>query len=187
MALLRARAWLGAPLLGVLGLAAAWLHHRTTVYDHHITQAAARNKLDFSLVKALIYEESWFRPDIRGNSGEVGLMQVSLAAARDFSVRKGFPEISEARLLEPDLNLEVGCWYLRQSLDRYLDSPCPLVFGLARYNAGEIKADEWGKRAKEKIHDTSAEEYCLSLIDYPKTRDYARRILMRYRSRNFFF
>jgi len=184
------RRWI-LPVGGLLLLAllsvALWIRQRAIRYDHLIAQTAARHGLDFYLVKALVYEESWFRPDIRGNSGEVGLMQVSLAAARDFSVRKGFPEISEARLLEPDLNLEVGCWYLRQSLDRYLDSPCPLVFGLARYNAGEIKADEWGKRAKEKIHGTSAEEYCLSLIDYPKTRDYARQILMRYRSRNFFF
>jgi len=179
----------GGLLLLALLFVALGIRHRATRYDHLIVQAAARHGLDFYLVKALIYEESWFRPGVRGNSGELGLMQVSLGAARDFSVRKGFPEISEARLLEPDLNLEVGCWYLKQSLDRYLDSPAPLVFALSRYNAGEVKADEWWRRAKKRTLPPGmpVEEYCLSSIDYPKTRDYARRILMRYRSRNFFF
>jgi len=189
MALLRARAWLGAPLLGVLGLAAAWLHHRTTVYDHHITQAAARNKLDFSLVKALIYEESWFRPNIRGGSGELGLMQVSIAAARDFVERKGFPPPTEQRVLEPELNIEIGCWYLRQSLDHYKDSPAPLVFGLVRYNAGDARADQWlrSARARPIPPGVTVEEHCLSLVDFPKTRAYARRILKRYRGGRIWF
>jgi soluble lytic murein transglycosylase len=165
------------------------LHRRTTFYDYWIAQSAARNDIDFYLVKALIYEESWFRAGIRGGAGEVGLMQVSMAAARDFCTRKGFPALSVSRLLEPDLNIEVGSWYLKQSLERYKDSPAPIVFALLRYNAGETRADEWLRQAKSTNppRGMPIEDYCLSFVDFPKTKAYARRILDRSRSRTFLF
>jgi soluble lytic murein transglycosylase len=154
-----------------------------------ISQAAARQNVNFYLVKALVFEESWFRPDIRGSSGELGLMQISKAAAADFAARRGFPPFYEARLLEPELNLEIGCWYLRQSLDRYKDSPSPEVFALLRYNAGGVRADAWLKAALSKPvpPGMSPERYDLSLVDLAQTREYVRRILNRSRSRNFWF
>ena len=104
--------------------------------------------MDFYLVKALVYEESWFRADIRGAAGELGLMQVTMGAAADFSSYNGFPPVSEARLLEPRLNVEIGCWYLKQSLERYKNSPAPTLFALLRYNAGETRADQWLRLAR---------------------------------------
>ena len=176
-------------MLAVLAVIAALLYQHTSRYDYMISQAAARENVDFYLVKALVFEESWFRPDIRGSSGELGLMQISRAAAADFASKKGFPAFYEARLLEPDLNLEIGCWYLRQSLDRYKDSPSPEVFALLRYNAGAVRADAWLKTAQSKPPPPgmSAERYHLSMVDLPQTREYVRRILNRARSRNFWF
>jgi len=179
----------GACVAIAAGAVAGWLHRRTTLYDHSIGQAAARHRLDVGLVKALIYEESWFRPDIRGSAGELGLMQVSMAAAADFADRKGFPAPTENRLLEPDLNIEIGSWYLRQSLDRYKESPAPLLFALLRYNAGEARADQWLRLARSRAAPpgVSIEEHCLSVVDFPKTRAYARRIVKRYRSGRIWF
>ncbi len=176
-------------LVLVLALPAAWLQRHTSRYDSIIDQAAARNGVDFFLVKALIFEESWFRPDIRGSMGESGLMQVSMAAAADFASKKGFPPLYEARLLEPQLNVEVGCWYLRQSLDRYKNSPEPRLFALLRYNAGAARADGWLRQAQSQPVPAgmSAERYYLSLVDLPKTREYVRRILQHTRSHNFWF
>ena len=176
-------------VIATLAVVAALLNRHTSRYDFMISQAAAHENVDFYLVKALVFEESWFRPDIRGSSGELGLMQISRAAAADFALKKGFPQFYEARLLEPELNLEIGCWYLRQSLDRYRDSPCPEVFALLRYNAGAIRADAWLKAALSKPAPPgmSAERYDLSLVDLPQSREYVRRILNRWRSRNFWF
>ena len=129
-------------------------------------------------------------PDWRDvKTWELGLMQVSIAAARDFAERKGFPPPTEQRVLEPDLNIEIGCWYLRQSLDHYKDSPAPLVFGLVRYNAGDARADQWlrSARARPIPPGVTVEEHCLSLVDFPKTRAYARRILKRYRGGRIWF
>lgn len=174
-------------ILLTVGGAFAWLCHHTTRFDFIISQGAARNAVDFYLVKSLIFEESWFRPNIRGSAGELGLMQISMAAASDFAARKGFPPFYEARLLEPELNVEIGCWYLRQSLDRYKNSPEPALFALLRYNAGEVRADNWMRIALSKPVPAgiAPERYYLSLVDFPKTRDYVRRILQRSRSHNF--
>jgi soluble lytic murein transglycosylase len=175
-------------VLGIGGFA-AWILVRTSCYDEMIDQAAARNGLDFHLVKSLVFEESWFRPEIRGSAGEIGLMQVSMGAASDFCTRKGFFPLFEDRLLEPELNLEVGCWYLRQSLDRYKNTSTPAVFALLRYNAGQTRADAWLKEALAKPVPAgiTQERYFLSLVDLPKTREYVRRILQRSRSRNYWY
>jgi soluble lytic murein transglycosylase len=166
-----------------------WLHHHITRFDHIISQASARNGVDFYLVKALVFEESWFRPDIVGPAGEIGLMQITPAAAADFSSKKGFPPFYEARLFEPELNVEIGCWYLHQSFERYKRSPAPIAFALLRYNAGEVRADQWLRLALGKPPPAGmpVERYCLSLVDFPKTRDYVRRILQRAESHNFWF
>lgn len=168
---------------------AGWLYRHITRYDFTISQAAARQHVDFYLVKALVFEESWFWPDIRGSSGEIGLMQISKAAAADFAAKRGLPPFYEERLFEPDLNLEIGSWYLSQSLDRYKGSPAPEVFALLRYNAGAVRADAWLRAAISKPvpPGMSPERYYLSLVDLPTTREYVRRILDRARKRNFWF
>ncbi len=176
-------------LLVVIAGAAGWFLYRTHRYDEIIDKASARNGVNFYLIKALVFQESWFRPEIRGPMGELGLMQISMGAASDFCARKGFPPLYEDRLLEPELNLEIGCWYLRQSIDRYRNTPSPTLFGLLRYNAGQARADAWMKQALAKPVPSgiSPESYYLSLIDIPRTREYVRSILQRSRTHQFYF
>ena len=166
-----------------------WLHYHTSSYDYAISQAAARNNVDFFLVKSLIYEESWFRSGIRGPAGEIGLMQITRAAASDFASQKGYPPFQDDRLFEPELNLEIGCWYLQKSLEHYKFTQHPVLYALLRYNAGESRADNWLRRATSTPLPprVSREDYYLSLVDFPKTRAYARRILRRARTHNFWF
>jgi soluble lytic murein transglycosylase len=186
---MRRFAWILSIL--ILGLAggALWLHHHTSAYDHEISQAAARNYLDFYLAKAVVYEESWFRSDIRGAAGEVGLMQVTMAAANDFTTKKHIPALYLERLTEPELNAEIGCWYLHQSLELYKDSPDPLLFALLRYNAGETRSDAWLRAAMSRPvpPGLSAERHYLSLVDFPKTRTHVSNIIRRSKSHNFWF
>jgi soluble lytic murein transglycosylase len=176
-----------AVMLGAVILVEIYRH--TTQYDYLISQAAARNGVDFYLVKSIIFEESWFRSEVRGPAGELGLMQITMAAAADFAAKKGFPYFTEARLIEPELNLEIGCWYLERSLEHYRNSPHPNLFALLRYNAGESRADQWLKRALASPPPSGAspEEHYLSLIDFPKTRAYAQDILRRWRNHNYWF
>jgi soluble lytic murein transglycosylase len=170
-------------------IAMGWIYHHASRYDDIIRQTAARNGLDFYLVKALIFEESWFQSNSQGSTGELGLMQITQAAAADFSTQKKFPSINAARLIEPELNLEIGCWYLARSIDIYRDSPQPILFALLRYNAGESRADSWLRLSKSSPppEGISAEEHYLSFVDFPKTRAYVHRILKRTRTRNYWY
>jgi soluble lytic murein transglycosylase len=170
-------------------VALSWIHNHTTRYDPMIGRAAARNGVDFDLVKSIIYEESWFRPGIRGSAGELGLMQITMAAASDYATKKGYPPYYSARLTEPELNIEIGCWYLERSIDHFKNSPHPTLFALLRYNAGEARAEHWMKLALAKAppQGISGEDYYLSVVDFPKTRAYVRRILRRSRTHNYLF
>jgi soluble lytic murein transglycosylase len=172
----------------IAAVVAGWLYYRTSRYDSIINRAAVRNGVDFYLVKSLIYEESWFRPDIRGPAGELGLMQITKAAASDFASREGLLPFHDDRLKDPELNVEIGCWYLGQSIEHYKNSPHPQLFALLRYNAGESRADNWLRRASSPPpQSVSPEEYYLSFVDFPKTRAYAHRILQRSRTQRFWF
>jgi soluble lytic murein transglycosylase len=46
-------------------------------------------------------------------------MQVMPGVAQEFSQETGGRDLSEEALLDPETNVRVGCWYLRQSLEKY--------------------------------------------------------------------
>lgn len=162
----------------------SYLRWRTSRYDYLIAQGAARYQLDFHLVKSLIYEESWFNRWAHGKAGEVGLMQITPVAAEDYRRARKIPFRSND-LYDPDLNIDVGCWYLRSSIDRYKDFEDPLPYALARYNAGEMRVTKW-LEPPPRDHSEPAQNF-LDRIDYPTTRHYVKNILRRYALQNYYF
>src|SRR6476620_1159276 len=58
-----------------------WIHR----YDSVIAREAARYRVDPDLVWSIAYEESYFRSWMKGRNGEIGLMQVTPAVARDWA------------------------------------------------------------------------------------------------------
>ena len=80
--------------------------------------------------------------------------------------------IDEVHRLFPELNLEIGCWYLRDSLNKFKDYDHALELALARYNAGLSRARRW----------TPAEKKApvLDNITIPSTRKYVSNIMERY-------
>lgn len=159
----------------------AWyLRWRTTRYDPLIHGVSREFQLDFWLVKSLIYEESWYDARARGQAGELGLMQVMPGVAQEFSRETGGRDLSEKALLEPETNLRVGCWYLRQSLEKYKGYPDPLPYALARYNAGESRVKKWIEEAHSGSPRPDGASFVNS-INFPLTRKYITNILKRYR------
>lgn len=175
-------------LMACLCLATAllgYLHWRTTRFDDLIRDVAEHHQLDFLLVKALIYEESWYDPDARGQNGEIGLMQVTPIVEQEYRQLQRKVASPKPNLGTPADNLTVGCWYLRQSLDIFKNYPISTVMALARYNAGESRVKSWIKQAMNGgLKGTELSEgRFLSAIDIPSTRGYVVRILRRYRNR----
>jgi soluble lytic murein transglycosylase len=100
--------------------------------------------LDPALVAAVIYEESQFEPKARSGAGAIGLMQLLPDTARGIAVHTGGTKFDPATdLLDPDLNVRYGCWYLNHLRQRYAGYPNGPELALAAYNAGQTNVDRW--------------------------------------------
>jgi len=156
-----------------------WTDYRR--YDTLIIKVAGEYDLDPRLIKALVWRESRFQADMIGRNGERGLMQVSEIAARDWAAAKGVKDLRPDQILIPEMNLEIGTWYLKKAVQRwnYQDNAVP--FALAEYNAGKSRVDRWIRTAlrKKNGQPVTAETFQDS-IDFPSTARYVKAILGRY-------
>ena len=95
-------------------------------------------------------------------------MQLLPRTAKGIAIHTGGTQFHPATdLLDPDLNLRYGCWYLRHLLDRYGRVPNGADLALAAYNAGQANVDAWiaSTPAGQAVHIPFAEtrEYVASV------------------------
>jgi soluble lytic murein transglycosylase len=149
-------------------------------YDSLITQIANEHLLDPRLVKAVVWRESRFQTDMVGRNNERGLMQVSEIAAREWAKSNAVPNFEPNQLFNPEVNLEIGCWYLSKALQRWNSQTEPVPFALAEYNAGKSRVDRWIRVALQRNKQPLSAEAFEDSIDFPSTAHYVRTILARY-------
>lgn len=159
-----------------------WIHR----FDPLIERHAAVYRLDPDLVWSIIHEETYFSPWKRGEDGEFGLMQVMPVVGREWAAETGMREFSERMrqdpgsiLLDPERNIQIGCWYLEKISKEYRDTPGWEARIVAGYNAGPSRAAEWNK-VSNGARPLSAEQF-VTRIDIPSTRAYVSNIIERYR------
>ena len=108
-------------------------------YEQIVVGHAGNYQLDPQLVAAVIYQESKFDAAARSDSGAVGLMQLLPETGQGIADRTGGNTWKPQDLLDPELNVRYGSWYLRHLLDKYGDER----LALAAYNAGQSNVDRW--------------------------------------------
>ncbi len=147
---------------------------RFSRYDELIVKAALRNDVDPCLIKAVIWKESRFDKRARGLKGEIGLMQImpDLAAA-DWARVKGFRTPPRGALFDPELNIEIGSWYLSRALRKWRAYRECVPMALSEYNAGARRVNLW----KPASRDGTFRER----IAIPSTRTYVDEIMEKYR------
>lgn len=138
-------------------------------FNSLIEAAALRHDIDPVLVKAVIFRESKFDETAVGKSGEVGLMQVKMAVVDDWAVALNVPMPCKDEIFNPELNIEVGTWYLARAVKYWKSNAYKyaLVLGLCEYNAGRNKMRDWLPPQKHKEVDikvSSTKEYVNSII-----------------------
>ena len=101
-----------------------------------INRAAERNGLEPSLVLAVIRTESTFQPDAVSPKGAIGLMQLLPSTAEEVAAELGLDWDGAHQLLEPDLNIELGTYYLRKLADYYHGD---MDLALEAYNRGPTR------------------------------------------------
>jgi soluble lytic murein transglycosylase len=158
-----------------------WIHR----YDSLIAREAALHHIDPDLVWSIVYEETYFSPWKKGGKGEVGLMQVTPAVAREWAAESGMAPLeqrtsldTETILRDPERNLQIGCWYLEKADQDYHNSPGREARLLAAYNAGPSRAAEWS-RVTTGAPPLTEQEF-IARIDINSTRAYVTSILDRY-------
>ena len=109
-------------------------------YEAIVRGYAQQRQLDPALLAAVIETESKFDATARSSAGAVGLMQLTPATAQGIAVHTGGTKFQLSDLVNPDINVRYGTWYLRHLLDRYHDNE---RLALAAYNAGEGNVDRW--------------------------------------------
>jgi soluble lytic murein transglycosylase-like protein len=100
-------------------------------YDDVISEAASKNGLSFSLLKALIHVESYFNPRAVSKKGAMGLMQIMPQNLELLNISDPF---------DPWENIMGGARYLKAMLERF-NGQLPLA--LAAYNAGPTAVEQY--------------------------------------------
>ena len=127
-------------------------------YEKIVVGHAENYRLEPHLLAAVIYQESKFDANAVSESGAVGLMQLLPATAQGIADRTGGSGWHERDLVDPELNVRYGSWYLRHLLDKYHDEE----LALAAYNAGQANVDRWREEGGE--------------IEFAETRRYVQRV-----------
>src|SRR3972149_5460442 len=125
-------------------------------YAALVDRIAREGGIEPDLVKAIIRVESNFDPYAVSRKGAQGLMQLMPGTAANHAVRNVF---------DPEQNITGGVRYLRKLLDLFGGN---LRLALAAYNAGENAVTRYN-----------------GVPPYRETREYVRKVLALYRSRNF--
>ncbi len=129
------------------------------------TPVASQEKLPIELLLGLAKQESRFTPSVRSSAGAVGLMQLLPSTAAEVA---GAP-VSDADLLDPSRNAELGGRYLRGLMRRWLGNP---LLAVASYNAGPGAVADWVDPRLQ-----AAPELWVEAIPFPETRLYVKKVL----------
>ncbi len=136
------------------------------LYAEEIKKHADDYALSRYLVAAVIHCESSNDKDARSYRGALGLMQIMPETGAWIAEKLGVENFTEDMLLEPELNIRFGCWYLSFLAKRYDD----LTKVLAAYNAGPGNVEKW-------LNDPAyASEGQLVSIPFEETSNYVEKV-----------
>lgn len=137
-------------------------------YVNEITRYAGEYDLDPYLVAAVINTESNFDPDAVSHAGALGLMQIMPETGEWIAGKLGIQDFNKEMLLEPEINIRFGTWYLHFLNERFGGDPTLIA---AAYNAGHGRVADWLQDA-----DFSDPEGNLVHIPYEETSSYVEKI-----------
>lgn len=136
-------------------------------YEYFVEKYAKEYGLDKYLVYSVIRTESRFDKYAVSSAGAKGLMQLTDETGEHCQRRVRIDGYSSDALFDPEININLGCYYLSILIDKYDD----IDTALAAYNGGPGNVDEW-------LRDKSLVDENGNLINIPfkETRNYVGRV-----------
>lgn len=138
-------------------------------YKQDIQISAQNYEVDPFLIAAIIRVETNFNPDKTSRKGAVGLMQLMPETAEWIVEQAGYSEETVRSLERPDVNIEVGAWYLNKLYNQFDGN---IIAVLAAYNAGPGNARKW---LQQQIWDGTLKN--IDRIPFGETRHYIQRVM----------
>lgn len=129
-----------------------------------INRFSKEYNLEPSMVASIINIESGYKEDAVSNAGAVGLMQLLPSTASDCARRMGLM-LEDDSLYDVDINIRIGCYYLRYLLDIFDGN---VTNTLCAYNWGLGNVNDWMTAGNEK-------DGTITNIPVKETREYVRK------------
>ena len=144
-------------------------------YENLVVIYSEKYQVDSDLIFALIKEESNFNSSAVSGKGAKGLMQLMEETAKDVSKKTDLkiePDEIGEKLLQADVNIELGTKYISILLEKYNNT----AIALTAYNAGIGTVDNWIEKGVIKKDGEDIQN-----IPYKETNNYVRKILRDYK------
>jgi soluble lytic murein transglycosylase len=142
-------------------------------YKQEILQNAANYDIDPFLIAAIIRVESNFKSDMQSRKGAYGIMQLMPDTAEWIVETAHFSKDWLNQLDKPEINIQVGSWYLGWLHKQFNGNVYAAVAG---YNAGPGKVAKWMQSGE---WDGTLEKS--GQIPYGETKHYLQRVLYYYK------
>lgn len=137
-------------------------------YIDLVEKYSKKYNVDPELVMAVINAESGFDENAVSGKGASGLMQIMQPTADWAAEKIGIEDYSYSRINEPEINIEIGCWYLSTLMKSYNND---LTCVIAAYNAGSTNVTKWIN--DERYSKTGSS---LDSIPFEETGSYVKKV-----------
>lgn len=142
-------------------------------YKEEIRAQSQSYEVDPFLIASIIKVETNFKTSKESKRGAIGLMQLMPDTANWILEQAKIPDTSLEELKhEPERNIQLGTWYLRNLSDQFNGNEAVMI---AAYNAGPGKVSSW---LRDGVWDGSFDT--VKDIPFGETRHYVQRVIYYY-------
>lgn len=139
-----------------------------------VKNSAGYERLEKSLIHAIIRQESAFDHDVGSHAGAKGYMQLMPATAKETAGKYGLGWSGTSKLFTKDYNITLGTHYLADQVSRFDGS---YILAAVAYNAGAGRANQWIKTYGDpRSKNVDAIEW-VENIPIEETRGYVQHVL----------
>lgn len=142
-------------------------------YKELVIKYSKENELDPLLVFSVIKAESNFDPKATSHKNARGLMQIIDNTGIWAAEKMGIKEFKTEYLYDPEINIKIGCWYLKNLRNEIYEYNGEINNDLllAAYNGGIGNVQKW---LKDRQYSSSGKT--LDKIPYKETENYVRKV-----------
>jgi len=141
-------------------------------YSDIVEKNSEKFGLDKYLVYSVIRTESKFKEAAVSDAGAKGLMQLMDETAKECNEKGGFGYNIPDEILDPEVNITLGCYYLKKLIDTYYGD---ISLAITAYNGGTGNVGKW-------LKDSELSDGDGGLLDIPfeETKGYLDKVLATY-------